>query len=265
LRFTMSASARPNQGKQHPIVQAGLDATGRDLASQSTVLSFLAEMRKLRSVVDFGCGRAQWLHAARRLGAKTILGYDNSALTLEDRGLKEEEFVAADLCHPVDAGRKFDLAVCMEVGQLIPADSAANLLHTLCASADWVLFAAALPHQSAAPNVNDNWLEYWAQLFTNNGYECYDILRRVFWHDTRIAYYYRQNTCLYVRPGAHYALKARGHEPSSCPPSVVHPETFLAALSTAHAAPSGLEADVASFYRSAGQPAGAGPAEEGAP
>jgi hypothetical protein len=245
------------------ISDAALEATGRQLASPWVLLGFLQGLRRLQSVADFGCGRAYWLHAAHALGVRDIRGFDNSELPLEARELRREEFVAADLGQPLDTGRKFDLALCLEVGALVPRAAAPVLVRNLCAASDWVLFGSALPRQGGAGHVNENWIEYWAALFAQSGFLCYDLVRARFWHDTRVAFYYRQNTCLYVRPGAHYALKARGYQPTNCPPSMIHPETFLTVLANGGSNPLDLVQDIRAFYRSAGvAPAEAPPAGE---
>lgn len=245
-------------GKPHPVIEAGVAATGQKLASEPTVLSFVADIRKLRSVVDFGCGLASWLHAARRLGATEIRGYDIPELPLEARGLKSEEFFPMDLALFVELEKKFDLAICLEVAEHVPSDGARTLIRSLCSASDWVLFSAALPHQGGMGHINENWVEYWAALFAENSYLCYDILRMKFWHDTRIAHYYRQNTCLYVRPGAHYALAARGYKPSTRPPSLIHPELLLKHVSRLPGRHR-IDADVQAFYRCAGRSNDASP------
>jgi hypothetical protein len=246
-----STDAAPGP-RLHPVVEAGLAATGQKLNSQQVVLAHIAGIRALGSVVEFGCGRASWLHVARRLGAQDIRGYDSTELPLQQRGLTEQQFVHADLNAPVEPGRKFDLAICVEGAHQVRGKSATTLVQTLCAASDWVLFAAAIPYQDGRKLENERWAESWAKLFFNCGYLCYDILRMKFWHDPRVAFYYRQSACIYVRPGAHYALEARGYKPTSRPPSLVHPEMFLKAASwlPGHA---DVEGRAHSFYRAAGE------------
>jgi hypothetical protein len=236
----------------HPVIEAGLATTGQKRNSQQVVLAYISAIRVLGSVVEFGCGRASWLHAARRLGAQEICGYDNTELPLEQRGLTAQQFVRADLNSPVAVGKKFDLAICVEGAQQVRGASSNTLVQSLCAASNWVLFAAAIPYQDGHRAENERWVESWARLFFNCGYLCYDILRLPFWHDSRVAFYYRQSACLFVRPGAHYAMEARGYKPSSCPPSLVHPEMFLKAASGLPGHPD-VAAQARSFYRVTGE------------
>jgi SAM-dependent methyltransferase len=240
------------------VIEAGLAATGQKLASQATILGFLAGIHRYRSVVDFGCGTASWLHAARQLGANEIRGYDGIDMPIEARGLKVGEFIAADLNRFVELEKTFDLAICLEGTHQVDGNSAENLVRTLCAASPWVLFGASVPYQNGERQPAERWMESWAKLFLDNGYVCYDILRKAFWHDTRVAFYYRQSACLYVRPGAHYALKARAYYPTRCPPSLIHPELFLKIASWLpnHG---DVAVQVRALYRAAGMSAAAAP------
>ncbi len=241
----------PQTGNSDPVTDASLPATGRQLASHHSLLSFLAGIRRFAAVVDFGCAEASWLHAARRLGALEIRCYDFPDMPAEARGLSPREFFPADLTEEVGTGRKFDLAICAEVAARLPPASAAVLVRSLTQASDWVLFAAAMPHQGGTGHINENWMEYWATLFSDAGFLCYDILRRQFWHDARVAFHYRQNTCLYVRPGSHYALRARGYKPSAHPPSLVHPEMFLRVVGMAATPDGNLATEIKQYYQSA--------------
>jgi len=260
----MSGAQDASEPRLHPVVVAGLAATGQKLNSQGVILAHIAAIRAFRSVVEFGCGRASWLHAAQRLGAEDIRGYDSTELPSNERGLTPQQFVQANLNTLVEPEKKFDLAICVEGAQRVRGKSASVLVQTLCTASDWVLFAAAIPYQDGRRLGNERWAESWAKLFSNCGYHCYDILRLNFWHDSRIAFYYRQSACIYVRPGSHYALEARGFRPTSCPPSLVHPEMYIKAASALPGHPDAV-GQVRSFYRAAGETGSSSAAVSGAP
>jgi hypothetical protein len=238
-------SAAPNA-----VTLAGLAATGQHLASERTLLEFLFDIKKLRSVVEFGCGDGSWLRAARKCGADEIRGYDDGNMPIEARGLSSSEFFFADLKQRINLEKKFDLAICLDGVRHTDESSAGTMVQTLCGASNWVLFGAKVPYQNGPRSPDEFWLESWAKIFFDEGYSCYDILRRRFWHDPRIAFRYRQSACLYVRPGTHYALKARGHEHSRCPQSLIHPEMFLEIASRSPHCRD-IDARVRAFYRSA--------------
>jgi SAM-dependent methyltransferase len=206
-------------------------APGRKMAAERAILGFVHDLRKFKSVVDFGCGLGNWLHVARELGATETRGYDTPEIPAGARRLATTEFFAADLTRFIPVERRFDVAICLETADQLSPDAAVPLVKTLCAAADWVLFSAALPFQEGNHHAGENWMEYWAGLFSREKFLCYDILRSVFWRDRDIAFYLRQNTCLYVRKDAQDALRARGFSPTVCPPSLIHPELFLKLMS----------------------------------
>jgi len=217
----------------NPEISAGLIRANerepvRQLAAERTLLGFINGIRKFRSVVEFGCGLANWLRVAQELGATEIRGYDTAELPLAARGLARTEFRVADLEQFIELEKTFDLAICLEIAQQLSPRAGVKLVKTLCSAADWVLFSAGIPLQDDTGPLNENWMEYWAGLFTSNDFLSYDILRDKVWHRKEIPFYYRQNACLYVRRGAHQALK--GFEPSPCPPSMIHPELYLKLL-----------------------------------
>jgi len=201
------------------------------MAAERAMLGFVYNLRRFKSVVDFGCGLGNWLTVAQELGATEIRGYDTPDIPAGARRLALANFIAADLTRFIHLERQFDLAVCLESADRLPADAAVPLVKTLCAAADWVLFGAALPLQEGVSHPGENWMEYWAGLFSREDFLCYDILRSEFWRVRDIPFYLRQNTCLYVRRGTHDALRARGFEPCVRPPSLIHPELLLKLMS----------------------------------
>jgi hypothetical protein len=238
-----------------PSVLGNPVSPGRKLAAERTLLGYINQIRKFRSVVDFGCGIGNWLRVARELGATEIRGYDSPGIPLAARGLTGAEFHCADLAQTITTEKVFDLAICLEIAQWLAPGAASRLVKSLCSAADWVLFSAAVPFQGGADHVNENWMEYWAALFCGNGFLCYDILREEVWNDREIPFYYRQNVCLYVRRGADDALTSLGREPSAQVPSLIHPELYLKLVNwlannpTATTDSRVFESDARTYYR----------------
>ena len=92
-----------------------------------------------------------------------------------------------------------------------------GLVRDLCALADTVLFAAAIPFQGGAGHINERWQSWWAQKFSENGYDPFDVLRRDIWGRRDIAWWYKQNTILYVKRNspAHARFSARFAQPAA--------------------------------------------------
>src|SRR5690242_16630203 len=77
-----------------------------------------------RSVVDVGCGMGTWLAAFRRRGVEDVVGVDGSPVPPDLLQIPPDRFLVRDLSKPLDLGRTFDLALCLEVAEHLPKESA---------------------------------------------------------------------------------------------------------------------------------------------
>ena len=190
--------------------------------SATVVLPIVFPLVKPHSVVDVGCGTGTWLRSAEELGVHDYQGYDGS----QSRHLciPLQRFAVADLTQPLQPTRRFDVAVCCEVGEHLPADSAQTLIRSLAAFSNVVLFSAAIPGQGGTHHVNEQWPAYWQALFRAEGYSAYDFIRASIWNDERVEFWYRQNTVLYVADSAasRFPLPAKTEEVLA----LVHPALY---------------------------------------
>jgi len=107
--------------------------------------------------------------------------------------------VLTDLRSPFTLEARADLAVC-DVGERVPIDVVGVFVASLCASADVVAFAAALP--GLAPDAcNERWPAWWDSVFEEHRYVPHDVIRPVIWDDVRVDLALRQSMVLYARPG----------------------------------------------------------------
>lgn len=181
------------------------------------------------SVVDVGCGVGAWLRVARSLGARDVLGIDGDHVPLGMLEVAADEFRAADLARPLPhLGRRFDLALSLEVAEHLPVERSDGFVGDLCALSDVVLFSAAIPHQGGQDHVNEQWPSEWANRFARMGYQAFDVVRPIVWSNSEVEYWYRQNAVLYVaasRPdliGLAVAARSAAGELLD----VVHPVTY---------------------------------------
>lgn len=169
------------------------------------------------SLLDVGCGTGTWLRAASDLGLRDLLGVDGCAQETTARCVPAEWVRAHDLNAPLNLGRRFDLALCLEVAEHLPAAAASGLITLLTRHADQVLFSAACPGQAGQNHVNCRWPDYWQQLFNRAGFACHDWPRWELWEIQDIEPWYRQNMFLARRDP-----DSAGGEPRIA--SVLHPE-----------------------------------------
>ena len=191
--------------------------------SAREILPIVLELLKPASAVDIGCGAGHWLAAAVELGVSDILGVDGEWALESKLEIPREKFLAHDLTVPLRLGRKFDAALSLEVAEHLPAAQARAFVQTLCTAADKVLFSAAIPGQGGRHHVNEQWPAYWARLFADCGFECYDVLRQRIWSNPLVLWYYSQNCLIFARPGLLENCRATAE-----PLAVVHPELWSA-------------------------------------
>lgn len=212
------------------------DRHERTLYSAATVLStLLKHIPAVHSAVDIGCGVGTWLSVLSTKGAEEILGIDGSWVDRALLEIPENSFMQADLQHSTPLpGRTWDLALCMEVAEHLPAESARAFITFLTTLSRRVLFSAAIPFQGGIGHINEQWPEYWVELFDEQGYGVHDIIRPEIWNDSRIPFWYRQNTLLFSRKentGEHRQTSGNGAK-SPTALNLVHPDLYLGRQAT---------------------------------
>ncbi|MBL0089999.1 MAG: hypothetical protein IPP44_26265 [Ideonella sp.] len=180
------------------------------------------------SVVDVGCGRGTWLKGCLDLGVREVAGYDGpwaiDAGLLVDKSL----FHAINLEHPLPTIPRCDLAISLEVIEHLTDSSGRMLINELTQASDCVLFSGAIPHQGGENHINERWHTYWDGVFKEHHYVGFDYLRDLFWSDSRIEWWYRQNTIVYAKEDspAYFRLVRRV---GAITPILdkVHPEKYI--------------------------------------
>lgn len=193
----------------------------RELASAQEsareILPLVLDVIKPASVIDIGCGTGNWLAIAHELGVHEILGVDGPWVK-GHLAIAPENFLQHDLSTPLKLDRRFDLALSLEVAEHLPASAARVFVQSLCEAADVVLFSAAIPGQGGRRHVNEQWPAYWAALFADLRYECYDFVRPRIWNNPRVTWHYAQNSMVFARAGSRRPFG----EPTT-PLPLVHP------------------------------------------
>jgi SAM-dependent methyltransferase len=193
--------------------------------SAKAVVPFLMELLVPRAVVDVGCGAGSWLKVFQEEGVDEVLGLDSVDLGPPLLEIEPESFRTADLRGGVRLGRTFDLALCQEVAQYLPAESAEQLVEDLTALAPAVLFSSAIPNQGGE-GINPQWPSYWAELFERSAYVCVDCVRPRIWETRGVDVWYAQNTLLFADRsllGERPALAEEFERARGRPLSIVHP------------------------------------------
>lgn len=174
-------------------------------SSQSAprILPVVVDIVKPKSVVDVGCGTGEWLRVLATIHECDIVGLDGDYVPLDQLAIPVDSFISADLSQPLVLERNFDLAMSMEVAEHLPPSRAPGFVHDLTNLAPAVLFSAAVPGQGGVGHINEQWQHYWIDLFRDQGFHAWDIVRPSVWDRDDVAFWYKQNMFLFVDPN-HY-------------------------------------------------------------
>ncbi|MBI3853202.1 MAG: methyltransferase domain-containing protein [Verrucomicrobia bacterium] len=200
------------------------------LRSAEAIVPDLIQHLRPRSVVDVGCGVGTWLSVFLSHGMTDVLGIDGDYV---DRGMllvPKDVFMPHDLAEPLRLPRRFDLVLSLETAEHLPPTCAETFVRTLTGLGDVVVFSAAVPGQAWIKNIhlNEQWPDYWVNLFRKNGYDVLDYVRRRVWSNDRVCWWYAQNILLFIkhdRYSAYAHLQNREVDDfhNAFPLSIVHP------------------------------------------
>ena len=208
-----------------------LDETA--LPSAGALVPLILDLVPARSMVDVGCANGAWLRAFQAAGVEEILGVDGEWVNDAQLKIPTESFLRQPLTDRLSVDRTFDLAMSLEVGEHLPEERARTFVEDLCKLAPVVLFSAAVPGQGGRHHINEQWPDYWADLFSANGYATVDAIRPRVWDVDEIAWWYRQNAILFVGERGfelHPHLVKLARAGGGAVPRLVHPELFLKTL-----------------------------------
>jgi SAM-dependent methyltransferase len=168
--------------------------------SAEKVLSILlANIPKINSAVDIGCGVGTWLNELKKFGVADIQGYDGKWVDPNMLAIPKNNFTAVNLNEKLPIDKNFDLAISLEVAEHLPQAFAKEFVASITSLSELVLFSAAIPNQGGDHHINEQWPDYWVQLFKENGYEVFDFIRPKIWQDTKIPYWYQQNILFFAK------------------------------------------------------------------
>jgi SAM-dependent methyltransferase len=195
------------------------------LKSARRILPLILETTRARSLVDVGSGIGAWAKVAKELGC-AVAALDGDWVPRDQLLVDPGEFVCIDLANPPQGlGRRFDLALSLEVAEHIPPTSADRFVGFLTSLAPVVVFSAAVPWQVGTHHVNEQYPGYWVRRFEAFGFVAFDAIRPRVWYDQEVEFYYRQNAIVYVsRERAVEFEKTAGLSTLPHPLDVVHPD-----------------------------------------
>ncbi len=225
MRFRRSQPPDDLSGLYNPRFFREIDSGSSRSAAR--IVPELIQLISPTSVVDVGCGRGTWLAEFERGGVTDVLGIDGA--WVDSRHVQSEHFLAHDLRNPFTLNRQFDLVISLEVAEHLPPERAEGFVSDLTALGPVIAFSASILDCTGTGEINQQWPDYWADIFAKLEFAPLDCLRFKLWNDPQIEWWYRQNMILYAHRDY---IAARPHwrvMQDRQPPKVlrlVHPENY---------------------------------------
>jgi SAM-dependent methyltransferase len=134
------------------------------------VLDAIVEKWRPRTALDVGCGLGLAMEHLQSEGVECV-GIDGSQAAIRRSPVKDR-IVLANLNHPFDLSRTFDLVWSYEVAEHIHPEFTKAYLTTLTRhAADLIVISAAHPGQGGAGHFNEQPQGYWIERLAAHGFK----------------------------------------------------------------------------------------------
>jgi hypothetical protein len=193
----LSQSEEKKTDKGYVYDKAFMQWANANQKSARVIVPLVLSFWPAKNVVDFGCAMGDWLAVWEEHGL-IITGVDGDYVDRENLSINQEFFIEGDLNKPQNLGSRFDLVQCLEVAEHIQPNNAEQLIDTLTAHSDAVLFSASPPGQGGEHHINEKPFGYWRDLFAKRDYQLFDCIRPALTQETHIKPWYRYNTMFFV-------------------------------------------------------------------
>lgn len=193
--------------------------------SAKEVVPLFLSYYKPQSVLDVGCGLGTWLKIFEE-NQCDVFGIDGNYVQTKDLVIDINKFKDLDLNLKFNLNKKFDLVTSLEVAEHILPENAKGFIDSICLHGDIVLFSAAIPGQEGTLHYNERYNDYWIELFSQNGYKCFDFLRHKIWNNNKISWWYRQNILIFIKETEKHNFPLIASIITENLNTYVHPELF---------------------------------------
>jgi SAM-dependent methyltransferase len=197
------------------------------------IVPIIIDIFNPNSVIDFGCANGIWLAEFKKLGIQEILGIDGYMNNEELLLISENDYLLHDLEDPFEPNHKFDIALSLEVAEHLEPNKSTVLIDSLINSSDIIVFSAAIPFQGGVNHKNEQWPDYWKNIFSSRNYIAVDIIRNMIWSDDSIPVWYKQNILCFINKSHNkilefYNLQSEVLQNRSL--SIVHPDLYISKI-----------------------------------
>ncbi len=143
-----------------------------ELDSALAVVKIILEHYQPSSVIDLGCGAGIYLQAFAKQGVKDLLGIDGAPAAKDEFIFDPKKILIFDLSKKLKLPKKYDLCLCLEVAEHLPASQADKLVDNIIGAADKIIFTAAVPGQGprSIGHINEQPNSYWIKKFQKKNF-----------------------------------------------------------------------------------------------
>ena len=200
-------------------------------SSATVIAPMVIDLIHPKTMVDIGCGAGSWSKAFSDLGVD-VYGIDGDYVDKNQLMIDEKKFVPWNLENRINASKKMDLAITIEVAEHLSPERAETFVEDLTNISDVILFSAAILAQGGTNHINEQFQSYWQRIFGQYGFVAIDYLRPKIWNNRRVGLYHRQNIFFYIRETELFKYPRlmdfylKYHDVQI--PDLVHPDAFIA-------------------------------------
>ena len=172
-------------------------------AEYELIANILVKHLPFFSALDLGCGSGFIIARFAQLG-KEVTGVDGSpSAHIFAPPEVRPRILTRDLRLPLELGL-YDLVLCTEVAEHLPASDADTLVASICQNArSWVFFTAALPGQGGHGHLNEQPHGYWIEKFRQRGFvldkPLTASLRQDLWQAIEVIRWFPRNALMFLR------------------------------------------------------------------
>lgn len=150
---------RPDRQKSYKLIAKFLTRIGWD--------------HQIQSAVDYGCGAGWILYWLNYYGVTDFVGIEPNLAAASVMDPKTKIGVNfRSLRRRINLVRKFDLALCIEVGEHLEERYADLLVENITKHINLLIFSAATPGQGGWGHVNEQPFEYWEEKLNAADFHC---------------------------------------------------------------------------------------------
>ena len=197
--------------------------------SSNVVVNVLFEIFKPKNVVDVGCGTGLILKFFKDKGVN-ISGYEGEWINKEliEVNIPSSSISIIDFENiKIQNSSQNDLCVCLEVAEHVSIDQAENFVKFLIAHSSVIIFSAAVPNQGGFNHINEQWSDFWDNIFGKLGYIKFDILRPILWDQELVTWPYKQNMVVYVSDSDVSTFEKLSKMPINILKNPIHYESYI--------------------------------------